>query len=300
MDYFDEDTTVSTNDRSFHRFDPKLDSMPEQKRAADPAVDEVEKSLEELKLQHSNSRSGDTKLCAMPRRRSSASGSQGYRSEHAASMPSKNNGSSSEEADATQHDDVMSHTVTTEFTEETDCCSMVSLQGTVDETDPFQIGLYGDDDDDVDSQNFDQPSMPKQKAHFFDSCISLQGSTDMFDSFQVGLMDEDDAHYSPRQNNDSDITKKSSNTTSYLQAMRDHDNSMAAMRSSTGSGMFDPFQAGLLDEEEVELPEYSTPRISNKKAMGSPNEKASRRSSSTLPTINQSLDLDDVFGSRTA
>ncbi|CAJ1955966.1 unnamed protein product [Cylindrotheca closterium] len=325
--FYDEDSTVATSDRSHYRFGPTLDSMPEQKRASDPKKEDVEKSMNDLRFNQSNSSSIDAlrletsnnssnrfasfsgsssaQLCAMPRRRSSASGSMGYKP----GQPALSETSFEDLNDVEPENDIKSRGGTTEdlksqcddttvLTEMTDSCSMISLQGSVDETDPFQVGLYGDEDIPP------APSESKEKGPNFDSCMSLLGSTDMFDSFQDGFLEEEDLALPPQQgqkNNDSDITKKASNRTSFLRATQGQESSssMAAMRSSSNSAMFDSFQFGLFDEEEVELPNYRTPRISNRKTNKNTatKDETPRRKSIDMSTMHQSLDLDDVFGS---
>eukprot|EP00526_Cylindrotheca_closterium_P017889 CAMPEP_0113605940 /NCGR_PEP_ID=MMETSP0017_2-20120614/2594_1 /TAXON_ID=2856 /ORGANISM="Cylindrotheca closterium" /LENGTH=301 /DNA_ID=CAMNT_0000514461 /DNA_START=482 /DNA_END=1387 /DNA_ORIENTATION=- /assembly_acc=CAM_ASM_000147 len=298
--------------------------MPEQKRATDPAVEDAEKSLDELRLQHSNSSSldplrlqnvsnnntsnnnrfnsfsgsVDTEPCAMPRRRSSASGGMAYMALSSDYLSDD----SFDDLDDLVADEELKSQDTTEFTELTDGCSMRSLQGSIDETDPFQVGLYGDDD--VGWDDYDRHPMPNQNSADYDSCKSLQGSTDMFDSFQSGLLDEEDVELGPY--NDSDITKKSSNTTtSKPKTTQDqHRSGMAAMKSAAERGKYDSCQVGLLHEEDVErsnysMPNYNTPRISNKKTSDIANDFTTpRRNSNFMAAMNQSLDLEDVFGSK--
>ena len=339
MDFFDEDTTVSSSNdsRSYlgYRHGPKLGSMPEQKRASDPDSDEVESYLDQMKHHHSISTNRfsaasdtpDTKMCAMPRRRSSNSESLEYRIDQATLkmedcfVSEDNLGNLDDPAegdDAEDQDDI---------TEPTNGCSMRSLQGSLDETDPFQVGLYGDDEGEAD--DYHQAPMPRQSAHYFDSCITLEGSSVFFDdSFQVGLRDEDDEEiemFGPNKRSDSEITHKTSNTSSYNQFRtmygnrRQSSSSMAAMRSGTDSAMFDSsFQLGLLEEEEVDFPDYSehlsnyndeveekkndTSVRSNKSSSASGSTSGPNRSNSSSgvaapqPAIeNQSLDLDDIF-----
>ncbi|KAL3932371.1 MAG: hypothetical protein SGBAC_010876, partial [Bacillariaceae sp.] len=70
-----EEDFSSHHSRSLHRFDPKLHSLSEQKRASDPDEEAVKLCLDELRVpgrnnnRFSSSSEGDLQLCAIPRRR---------------------------------------------------------------------------------------------------------------------------------------------------------------------------------------------------------------------------------------
>ena len=71
----EDDFNSGHSRRSVNRFDPKLRSLAEQKRASDPAEEDVQRCLDELRVPGRNNNrfsfcsEGEKKMCAIPRRR---------------------------------------------------------------------------------------------------------------------------------------------------------------------------------------------------------------------------------------